>query len=133
MAAIERRREANGPRWPELEDKLLAAGGEEVIPPMVVEDSLERLLESGELLEPSEVELREGIPCHCHGNSARLWEEGVGKICTGYALSNDGLWRQHTWVVADGDKIIETTTKRVAYFGFILNEEESQQFAFENW
>ena len=54
---------------------------------------------------------------------------------TGYALSDDGMWRQHSWCICDAGEeyiedsiIIETTEKRLAYFGFIMDEEESEEF-----
>lgn len=68
----------------------------------------------------------------CHRNSARLWSEDKGKIITGYALSDDGIWRQHSWIDA-GDYLIETTDSRVLYFGYCLNDAESQEFEFENY
>jgi hypothetical protein len=37
----------------------------------------------------------------CHENVARLWTDkrwGLVAIGTGYALSEDGLWRRHSWV-----------------------------------
>ena len=41
---------------------------------------------------------------------------GVG---TGYALSDDGLWRSHSWVLTK-KRIIETTVSRVKYLGLAL-------------
>lgn len=44
---------------------------------------------------------------------------------TGYALSEDGLWRNHSWVIgrsktSDEKIIIETTTPRLIYMGIKL-------------
>ena len=78
------------------------------------------------------VEQTQGSPSGCHQNSARLWSEGKGKTITGYALSDDGLWRQHSWINA-GDHLIETTDPRVLYFGYSLTEVESEKFDSDNY
>ena len=84
-----------------------------------------------------------GLPSQCHRNSCYLYKceeiqaeyEYAVKIMTGYALSSDGMWRQHSWCICDiGEDyiedsiIIETTEERIAYFGFIMNEDECQEF-----
>jgi len=46
---------------------------------------------------------------------------------TGWALSNDGIWRQHTWLLK-GKAIVETTSPREKYYGFVLTDEEANQF-----
>ena len=52
-------------------------------------------------------------------------------IATGYALSDDGLWRQHTWgILRDG--ILETTEARIEYFGLLLQGERADEFAASN-
>ena len=49
------------------------------------------------------------------------------RVCTGYALNEDGVWRHHSWLVAavsseDGgtphDRVVETTQLRQHYYGF---------------
>lgn len=51
---------------------------------------------------------------------------------TGWALTkNDGMWRQHTWGLINGE-IIETTTKRSKYFGVVLTNNESEKFHASN-
>lgn len=42
---------------------------------------------------------------------------------TGYALSPDGLWRQHSWAYGDNLMIYETTVERVMYFGVELSSD----------
>ena len=55
----------------------------------------------------------------CHAMSAIIQKSRSD--CThfaGYALSADGLWHEHSWIVTDNNQIIETTgTKRLAYVG----------------
>jgi hypothetical protein len=78
-----------------------------------------------------------GKPCDCHRNSCDLWEANRNNpdirvhIATGYALTKDGMWRQHSWVVwikARSVKIVETTTPRIAYFGFVMTDKEAELF-----
>lgn len=81
--------------------------------------------------------MRKGQDCQCHYNSARLWYKNKDRcfIATGYALSEDGLWRCHSWVVqpmARTVRVWETTVKRVAYFGVVLTSEECEDFVENN-
>ena len=112
---------------------LLAFGGLEFVPPGKPDPDLSELLSSGRLItEPIVMEqLDEG---HCHENVAELWlsrERGLTAIGTGYALSEDGLWRQHSWGMRD-DQIVETTSERLKYFGRLLTEGEADAFANTN-
>lgn len=82
-----------------------------------------------------------GRPSQCHKNSCDLWfankDRDNCRICTGFALSEDGLWRIHSWVVNirdDGNmQIVETTVKRLAYFGYIMSTEECETFDDDNF
>lgn len=110
--------------------------------------SVESLLENGVFLNRPSDELYDGIPGQCHSNSAQFYlfgaiksKDRVYRIATGYCLNeDDGLWRQHSWLVYqnidefdESDikkwKIKETTTKRMAYYGLILDEKYSKNFA----
>jgi hypothetical protein len=78
----------------------------------------------------------EGEISNCHSNSARIWDSNreLCSICTGYALSKDGVWRQHSWLVLwDEATLIETTEERIVYFGFNLNSEEAEVFLVCNY
>ena len=115
-----------------LEQKLLAQGGTRLV--YRLEPDLEPLLRRGEVFDEL-VELVPGELHTCHANAARLWQENREALAlvTGYALSEDGLWRQHSWVMrkqptAEQCRLIETTVKRVKYFGFLLNEVEAEAF-----
>jgi hypothetical protein len=77
-----------------------------------------------------------GVPSNCHGNTAMLYvhHRGAVQIASGYALSEDGLWRQHSWGInaADG-RAIETTVRRVRYYGAIFrDDDESVEFFIGN-
>lgn len=81
--------------------------------------------------------MRKGQPSQCHANSAYLWDANRGhcSIATGYALSEDGLWRCHSWVVQPRSRTMrvwEMTVKRVVYFGFVMNDTECQEFLDNN-
>lgn len=136
-----------------LRDILIELGGEECRLPFKDED-IDKILSRGFLSISlyNEVEDEhdafvmsiEGEPIQCDKNSVRIWTSARTspeykdklKIMTGYALSDDGMWYQHTWcVLEDCDNIdgyntlIETTVERLAYFGLIMTEEEIIEFA----
>lgn len=122
-----------------LQQTLLSFGGEEVCMPFYLDDDVEKFITRGQLWYGDPHLMMEGAPSRCHMNSAMCWRENQDKvlIATGYALSDDGMWRQHSWCVYihedEGENmIIETTEPRVAYFGYVLNEEESFQFYMNN-
>jgi hypothetical protein len=70
----------------------------------------------------------------CHQNVAAAWRNrrtGIIAIATGYALSDDGLWRQHSWgILRNG--ILETTEVRIRYFGILLQDTRADEFAEAN-
>lgn len=119
-----------------LRDRLLQFGGEQACMP-VIEPDISEIMSRGQFWYGDIITIRKGKPCNCHANSAKLWYKNRNKIkiATGYALPSDGMWRQHTWCVKVGvrkNRIIETTTPRIAYFGFVLTEEESEAFYNKN-
>jgi hypothetical protein len=58
----------------------------------------------------------------CHDNSLKLYKnDPTLKLFSGYALSGDGLWRHHSWVMTQADDVIETTEKRLIYMGYDLH------------
>ncbi len=76
--------------------------------------------------------------CGCHSNSAYLYHKNPKKykIVTGYGLSEDFVWRCHSWLVEplkNGQfKVVETTLPRIAYYGYILTDEEALEFVLDN-
>ena len=114
-----------------LHDKILSYGGDEVLLNQR-DDDAELILNRGQFFYGSKY-LKKGENNHCHENAAYLWDANRGRcnIATGYALSEDGLWRQHSWVVQPMTrtvKVWETTVGRVAYFGVVFTDEESEKF-----
>lgn len=115
-----------------LRDRLLSFGGEEVCLPLVDPD-YDAVMERGQFFYGKNIRMRKGRACQCHRNAAYLWKDSNKsmQICTGYALSSDGMWRQHTWLMQPLERrwqIIETTVRRLAYFGAILTNQESERF-----
>lgn len=128
--------------WRQLETLLLQHGGIGVVPPLTPEPRIEALI--GHLTghrpyTPSEAGYSPGEANSCHANAAVLWlrattdnrRHTVNRIGTGYALSDDGLWRQHSWAQA-GEFLIETTVERAAYAGVTLTGLDAARFAAEN-
>lgn len=99
-----------------------------------LEPDLDKIVSRG-VRFPAKSVMMKGEPCQCHSNSALCWESNKERcrICTGYALSRDGMWRQHSWVLdLHREIVVETTEKRVAYWGFVLDEDECENFLFSN-
>ncbi len=117
----------------ELFETLLSQGGHAVAPQ--VEQDLTKVIDRGYLQDGRGAELMRGQPISCHSNAALLWAENRDHsvIMTGWALSDDGVWRQHSWVKHLGTgKIYETTNPRVLYYGFDLMQDEAELFYDEN-
>ena len=116
-----------------LADRLLGIGGESVVVPHFQPDVanfvLTLCLRKGEPFDPENAAVEEGEPSECHANVVSLWREGRGAICTGYALSPDGLWRPHSWLREPSGRIVETTERRDAYYGHEFDEEGAAIFA----
>ena len=96
------------------------------------------LLERGQIWipEPHEIDYLEGEPTRCHDNVCEFWRDEPDRyvLATGYGLSDDGLWRPHSWLVEpqnDGPpRIVETTVGRLAYFGYVMDLPQSIDFVF---
>lgn len=121
-------------RMIDLHHKLLSFGGSETCFPIIEED-LTQILERGQLWFGDKIKMMKGEPSQCHANACELYQNNKKTheiaIATGYALSADGLWRQHSWLVKRNVRsinIIETTAKRVLYFGFVMTECEAEEF-----
>lgn len=122
----------------ELRNRLLALGGEEVC--FWCEEDLDKILSRG-FAEGCNQSFRKMAACRCHQNACELWQKNKLRvsICTGYALSPDGVWRQHSWAVdkmlkkvGKGNGIVETTEPRVAYYGFRMTAREADRFCRDN-
>ena len=122
---LRRRLEAAITHQPEirsLRDLLLRIGGCELVAPAWADSRIRALFSIGYIME-AKVRLMPMEPCACHRNVSRLWRRKQSRLIgigTGYALSADGLWRQHSWAVTSR-RILETTELRSIYFGQLLN------------
>lgn len=119
-----------------LRDKLLSLGGDEACMPALEED-IEKILSRGQLWYGDRLLFMEGQRSHCHSNSAYLWDANRKNTCiaTGYALTNDGMWRQHSWLIhirPRKNEVVETTVRRIAYFGFVMTIDECEELLENN-
>lgn len=139
-----------------LRNKLLTFGGN--IACMGLSDMhYDAIMERGQYWYGGDcVSVWDEIPKSCHYNSCVIWKMDKNRlrIATGYALSEDGCWRKHSWIVEPLSmtlrvhklqrdehaicamiepremtySVCETTTQRIAYFGAILTPEECETF-----
>ena len=120
-------------QWPELkplQDKLLLLGGDWVA--LEPECDAEAFLNKGRLFK-GRITFKRMASHNYHGNCAQLWinKPDTYKIATGWALSNDGIWRQHSWLLKR-NAIIETTEPRTMYYGIVLDFEAAANFSCAN-
>lgn len=121
-------------RWATWCTMLLKRGGDLVVPHRGPDDDLDELIAHA-VDFPPQTRPADGEDGDCHRNVAILWAHGnVASIATGYALSPDSLWRQHSWGVDPAGTIAETTSsERLAYVGLLLQAgEPALKFAFGN-
>jgi hypothetical protein len=121
------------PSLARLRQTLLSHGGEEMVidpfAPQINGAMAEPLLMYGKLFS-GRVRLRKIHPNRCHENAAILFLKKPQEIAigTGWGLSADGLWRAHSWAL-DRSGLIETTTKRLKYFGIEISGASAEAFA----
>lgn len=109
-----------GQRWRSWCRTLLSYEGSLVVPPRGPESDLDELLTNSSAFGPA-VRFVQADAGECHRNVAELWIDGaIESIGTGYALSADKLWRQHSWGVDPDGVLVETTDDRCAYVGIVL-------------
>ena len=121
------------PELKALQRLLLRLGGEFLVAPPKPDTDLSAVLDCGFVMAgPITLKLMERNGCH--QNVAALWgnkKTSLVGIGTGYTLSEDGLWRQHSWgVLREG--ILETTIERLKYFGVILQGRQAEKFVRTN-
>jgi hypothetical protein len=113
-----------------LRGLLLSLGGIELVAPPYPDQDLPLIFDAGFVMAGPVVR-RTMRKSDAHRNVAEIWAEkrhelvGIG---TGYSLSDDGLWRQHTWGLRR-EGILETTVPRVKYFGILLLRGDADSFA----
>ena len=113
----------------ELREKLLEIDGEELVaipPKLGLDPFVPFLTELGEVMEYP-VKLRKMEASQCHDNVERLVKDKKPSVMgRGYGLSDNGLWRNHSWGLKQTRgrlAIVETTVSREIYFGVLLPRE----------
>lgn len=109
-------------RFETLKNILLTAGGVAVIFLNTV-DHYDKLVNNG-VFKMGGLGIKvSGVPSHCHDNVEELVKKKKYlRHCYGFALSEDGVWREHSWAIKDDETyILETTELRKMYYGIRLN------------
>ena len=116
--------------WNALTTAILGFGGLLVVPPVQPDILSDVITSTGQLFVPNDYKLVEGEASDCHVNASLLWRsKRAESIGTGYALSEDGLWREHSWAWAPTGELLETTVGREKYFGLRMDDAMSEWFA----
>lgn len=121
------------PEFATLVERLLAIAGMHIVAPRAPEPDIDILLARGQIWA-GKSRLIPGYPSRCHENAAYLYMRNAKRFCivTGYALSNDGLWRQHSWIYDTAPlkrlRTVETTERRERYYGVVLDQAEAATF-----
>ncbi len=104
-----------------LEQRLQTFGGRELVFTPVDPVLLVAILEHGRLFDTTGIRQRKGEPSNCHENVTSQWKrhQSTYRIVHGYGLNN-GLWRNHSWLLDAQNRIIETTVLREKYYGTVL-------------
>jgi hypothetical protein len=121
------------PNMEAIRDKLLDFAGQEVCILHGDDRDTENILHCGQFwfgkLSEMTTDDRFRMRNQCHANSIKLYQEYKDKrdihFCTGFALSDDGMWREHSWCISrdSGESIvIETTEPRILYYGYVIPE-----------
>jgi hypothetical protein len=116
-----------------LRELLLGIGGFQLVAPPGLDSDVPLLIDAGFIMV-GPVQCEAMGDSKCHQNIAKLWtqkHQGIIGIGTGYALSDDGLWRQHSWGLGR-EGILETTRERTTYFGVLLQGGDADSFAESN-
>jgi hypothetical protein len=130
------------PAYGDLRSRLLGLGGLEVVLPRYDQFSeveqrrqaydVQQVLGRGETWPGSNATVETGTENNCHVNVAQLCSSGLGAIASGWALADDGLWREHSWLIvrpiASKHSLLETTQAWLLYHGYRLDASETGWF-----
>lgn len=114
-----------------LSEHLLTLGGTKALVD-AQDPHISLILEKGKEQSPRSAISAHGHPIQCHSNVCALHDANPHvHVHTGYALSDDGIWRPHSWA-RTGGRVIETTEPRIKYFGVRLRGTALDDFKFYN-
>src|SRR5581483_8107514 len=104
-----------------LKKRLLRQGGNrfqrnDVLDSELSRNIVRRLFEEGRFFPGQGASMLQMIPSECHRNVLLLAVHEKFQWWTGFALSDDGIWRLHSWG-NDRGRVIETTEPSELYFG----------------
>jgi len=111
---------------------LLDIGGKRVAIPINDDPGFfEALVEIGQVTTFKKLQIKKSVDGECHSNSASLWSQNRKKytLVTGFGLSDDHIWRRHSWLITLTGNLIETTIPREVYYGIPLSEKGAAMFA----
>lgn len=115
-----------------LKERLLEIGGTSVV--WMPDPDLEMVAKDGREFSIVGRKMIAGQHNRCHQNTAdNFLRRKKMSIATGYALSNDGKWRQHSFgveLVKKKEVVIESAVKFERYFGAILDGMMTAKFIF---
>lgn len=115
----------------ELKNKLLEIEKNTFLVTPKFDDDINILLKHGVVFKNTDKIIKWLKPSQCHENSLIIYLNNDNKydIYTWYALSDDWLWRQHSWLIdKKNNKTIETTVWRVKYFWFKLKNTQIEEW-----
>lgn len=112
-----------------LEDLLFELGGSRLIytpnppdPKVLLDRGVRSIDKRGMWVAP------EQAPSACHALALAAHKNFQAPVYSGYALSEDGKWREHSWVTQEGLLLELTGIDRVSYFGVKLKEAEFKEW-----
>lgn len=106
--------------WSLLKTLLLSHGGGDVVVYDYPDEFLPVVINSGRLFQPNEIIEVAGAPKRCFDNCIALHERTGQDLVVGYSLTPQMLWCGHAWIWDEANSvIIETSRKRLAYFGAV--------------
>ncbi len=118
------------PELRELRRILLKIGGEELVLSPGSDPMINFLIDFG-IVFAGPVLLKQDSHRRHHRMLGRIWSRrscGIVGIGVGFALDDDGLWREHSFgVLREG--VLETIVRKEKYFGLLLLGEAADGFA----
>ena len=112
-----------------MRDAILNYGGHAVLLDTLDPDT-SMVLRSAQYQSGIAVVLIPGEESKCHHNAIReYWGDRENTVLfTGYAADETGVWVRHSWIERN-DALLETTSRRLAYYGVRLTSAQAELFA----